>query len=106
MRLNAGGDALALTAELIVINTGERPGMPPVPGLDSVPTLNSTTIMELDAVPEHLLVLGGGYVALEFGQMFARFGSRVSIVQRSGTCFHARMPTWPTPLPTSCARMA
>ena len=49
--------------------------------LADVPYLNSTSIMELDAVPEHLLVLGGGYVGLEFGQMFRRFGSRVSIVQ-------------------------
>jgi pyruvate/2-oxoglutarate dehydrogenase complex dihydrolipoamide dehydrogenase (E3) component len=47
-----------------------------------VPTLNSTTIMELDSVPEHLIVLGGGYIGLEFGQMFRRFGSQVSIVQR------------------------
>ena len=84
VRLNAGGDPLTLTAETIVVNTGARPGMPPVPGIERVPTLTSTTIMELDAVPEHLLVLGGSYVALEFGQMFARFGSRVSIVQRSG----------------------
>ncbi|HKZ27272.1 MAG TPA: mercuric reductase [Rubrobacteraceae bacterium] len=51
-------------------------------GLDNVPTLNSTSIMELDEVPEHLLVLGGGYVGLEFAQMFRRFGSEVTIVQR------------------------
>jgi len=70
------------TAERIFINTGCRPSQPPIPGLDSVPTLNSTSIMELDAVPEHLLVLGGGYVGLEFGQMFSRFGSQVTIVQR------------------------
>jgi len=71
-----------LEAELIVINTGARPAMPPVDGLDAVDVLNSTTIMELDRLPEHLLVLGGGYVGLEFGQMFRRFGSRVTIVQR------------------------
>jgi len=71
-----------LTAERIFINTGCRPSQPRIPGLDSVPTLNSTSIMELDTVPEHLLVLGGGYVGLEFGQMFRRFGSQVSIVQR------------------------
>ena len=47
-----------------------------------MPVLNSTTIMELDVVPEHLIVLGGGYIGLEFGQMFRRFGSRVTIVQR------------------------
>jgi pyruvate/2-oxoglutarate dehydrogenase complex dihydrolipoamide dehydrogenase (E3) component len=77
-----GGEALQLSADKIFINTGTRPANPPVEGLDSVPTLNSTTIMELDEVPEHLLVLGGGYVGVEFAQMFRRFGSRVTVVQR------------------------
>jgi len=77
-----GGEALQLRANNIFINTGARPANPPVEGLDSVPTLNSTTIMELDEVPEHLLVLGGGYVGVEFAQMFRRFGSRVTVVQR------------------------
>jgi pyruvate/2-oxoglutarate dehydrogenase complex dihydrolipoamide dehydrogenase (E3) component len=81
VRLN-GGEELHLTAENIFINVGARPANPPVEGLDSVPTLNSTTIMELDEVPEHLLVLGGGYVGLEFAQMFRRFGSEVTVVQR------------------------
>jgi pyruvate/2-oxoglutarate dehydrogenase complex dihydrolipoamide dehydrogenase (E3) component len=76
------GDKIRLTAENIFINVGGRPANPPVEGLDSVPTLNSTTIMELDEVPEHLLVLGGGYVGLEFAQMFRRFGSEVTVVQR------------------------
>jgi pyruvate/2-oxoglutarate dehydrogenase complex dihydrolipoamide dehydrogenase (E3) component len=53
-------------------------------GLDSVPALDNISIMELDAVPEHLLVLGGGYIGLEFGQLFRRFGSRVTIVQSAG----------------------
>ncbi|HEY1860900.1 MAG TPA: FAD-dependent oxidoreductase, partial [Gemmataceae bacterium] len=77
------GATRQLTAEIVVIDTGCRPARPPVPGLDSVPVLDSTSIMELDAVPEHLLVLGGGYVGLEFGQMFRRFGSTVTIVQRA-----------------------
>lgn len=81
VRLNDGGTQ-QLSAPKIFINTGERPAVPPLPGLDDVPFLNSTTIMELDVVPEHLLVLGGGYVGLEFGQMFRRFGSTVTIVQR------------------------
>jgi pyruvate/2-oxoglutarate dehydrogenase complex dihydrolipoamide dehydrogenase (E3) component len=72
-----------LTAETIIINTGCRPARPPVPGLDTVSVLDSTSIMELDVLPEHLLVLGGGYVGLEFGQMFRRFGSAVTIVQRA-----------------------
>jgi pyruvate/2-oxoglutarate dehydrogenase complex dihydrolipoamide dehydrogenase (E3) component len=72
-----------LCAPLIVINTGGRPVDPPIPGLSETPYLNSTSIMELDEIPEHLLVLGGGYVGLEFGQMFRRFGSRVTIVHRA-----------------------
>ena len=71
-----------LTAERIFINTGARPDRPRIEGIEAVPTLDSTSIMELDEVPEHLLVLGGGYVGLEFGQMFRRFGSQVTVVQR------------------------
>ena len=70
-------------ADWIFINTGGRPSLPPIPGLTDVPFLDSTTIMELDAVPQHLLVLGGGYIGLEFGQMMRRFGSRVTMVQRA-----------------------
>ena len=68
-----------LTADKIFISAGARPDLP-----DNIagPYLDSTTIMELDVVPEHLVVLGGGYVGLEFGQMFRRFGSRVTIVHR------------------------
>ena len=76
------GEKRELTAETIFINTGERPADPNVPGLDPARTLNSTSIMELDTVPSHLLVIGGGYVCLEFAQMFRRFGSHVTIIQR------------------------
>ena len=79
--LNGGGQC-RLSAERIFINTGARPAKPPVPGLDTIPTLDSSSIMELETLPDHLLVLGGGYIGLEFGQMFRRFGSRVTIVQR------------------------
>ncbi len=79
----ASGETRSLTAETIVINTGARPSRPAIPGLEDVPALDSTSIMELDAVPEHLLIVGGGYVALEFGQMFRRFGSRVTMIQQS-----------------------
>ena len=75
-------DGRVLQADLVFINTGCRPAAPEVEGLDRLPSLDSTSIMELDAVPEHLLVLGGGYIGLEFAQMFRRFGSRVTIVQR------------------------
>jgi pyruvate/2-oxoglutarate dehydrogenase complex dihydrolipoamide dehydrogenase (E3) component len=80
VRLNDGGER-ELTGEKIFINAGARPSVPLIEGLKEVPFLNSTSIMELDAVPEHLVVLGGGYVGLEFGQMFRRFGSRVTIIQ-------------------------
>ena len=80
--LNEGGRR-QLSAERIFINTGARPAKPPVPGLDTFQTLDSSSIMELETLPDHLLVMGGGYVGLEFGQMFRRFGSRVTIVQRS-----------------------
>ena len=80
VRLNDGGER-QLSADKIFINAGARPSVPPIEGLKEVPFLNSTSIMELDFVPEHLVVLGGGYVGLEFGQMFRRFGSRVTIIQ-------------------------
>lgn len=81
LKLN-NGDTKELSAEKIFINAGARPITPPLQGLKSVPYLNSTSIMELDEVPDHLLILGGGYIGLEFGQMFRRFGSKVTIIQR------------------------
>jgi len=75
---------LELDADNVFINTGARPANPPIEGLDSVPALNSTSIMELGELPEHLLVLGGSYVGLEFAQMFRRFGSEITVVQRGG----------------------
>lgn len=76
------GSQRELAAEMIFINTGMRPFIPPVDGLADVPYLDSTSIMELDEVPGHLIVLGGGYIGLEFGQMFRRFGANVTIIQR------------------------
>ncbi|MGH2495572.1 MAG: mercuric reductase [Ktedonobacteraceae bacterium] len=76
------GEHRQLTAETIFINAGARPSKPALPGIENVPTLDSTSIMELDSVPDHLMIIGGGYVGLEFGQMFRRFGSRVTIIQR------------------------
>jgi pyruvate/2-oxoglutarate dehydrogenase complex dihydrolipoamide dehydrogenase (E3) component len=82
IHLNGNGETFRLSAEKLFINVGARPANPPIEGLDSVPSLNSTTIMELDELPEHLLVLGGSYLGLEFAQMFRRFGSEVTVVQR------------------------
>jgi pyruvate/2-oxoglutarate dehydrogenase complex dihydrolipoamide dehydrogenase (E3) component len=69
-----------LSADRFFINAGARPSVPKLEGLKDAPFLDSTSIMELDSVPEHLLVLGGGYVGLEFGQLFRRLGSRVTVV--------------------------
>ncbi|HMH80300.1 MAG TPA: mercuric reductase [Candidatus Acidoferrum sp.] len=80
VRQKDGGE-LALAANQIFINAGCRPSVPKIAGLSDAPYLDSTSIMELDAVPQHLLVVGGGYIGLEFAQMFRRFGSRVTVVQ-------------------------
>jgi pyruvate/2-oxoglutarate dehydrogenase complex dihydrolipoamide dehydrogenase (E3) component len=79
VKLSVGG-SLQLSAPRIFINTGARATSPPIPGLDAVPALDNASVMELDTVPEHLLVLGGGYIGLEFGQMFRRFGSEVTVI--------------------------
>jgi pyruvate/2-oxoglutarate dehydrogenase complex dihydrolipoamide dehydrogenase (E3) component len=83
VRLNDGG-VRRLTAGKIFINAGARPSVPAIAGLDSVPYLDSTSIMELGDVPEHLVVLGGGFIGLEFAQMFRRFGADVTIIERAG----------------------
>lgn len=85
VKLSSGGEEVDVQGENFFINTGERPSRPQLPGLDSLEparVLDSTSIMELGEVPHHLIVLGGGYIGLEFGQLFRRLGSRVTIVQR------------------------
>ncbi len=71
-----------ISADKIFINTGGSPFIPQIKGIDSVEYLTSTTIMELEELPSHLMILGGGYIGVEFGQMFRRFGSEVTIIQK------------------------
>jgi pyruvate/2-oxoglutarate dehydrogenase complex dihydrolipoamide dehydrogenase (E3) component len=82
VRLNDGGER-RLTADLVFIDTGGRPRVPDLDGLQEIPYLDSTSVMELGRLPEHLVVVGGGYEAMEFSQMFRRFGSAVTVVQKS-----------------------
>jgi pyruvate/2-oxoglutarate dehydrogenase complex dihydrolipoamide dehydrogenase (E3) component len=70
-----------LAAPQIFINTGTRSALPAIEGIDAVPHLDNESIMELDRAPEHLLVIGGGYIGVEFSQMFRRFGSKVTVIQ-------------------------
>lgn len=81
VRLSAGGSR-TIGSDLIFLDVGARPALPKIEGIDGVPVLTSTTILELGVVPEHLIVLGGGYIGLEFGQLHRRLGSRVTLVQR------------------------
>src|SRR6266567_1430750 len=82
-RLRVGDDVLR--AKHIFLNVGARPRVPSFPGIDRVPFLTSSTILELEALPQHLVVVGGSYVGLEFAQMFRRFGSEVTVVERTRT---------------------
>ena len=70
-----------LRADHIFINTGTSPFIPPISGLADVPFLTNRTILDISVVPEHLAILGGSYIGLEFGQMFRRFGSRVTVIE-------------------------
>jgi len=78
----AVGDTV-LTADTIFINAGARARVPDIPGLNDVDWLNNRRILELAAVPKHLVVIGGSYIGLEFGQIFRRFGAEVTILERS-----------------------
>lgn len=83
MPAEAGGGTHSIEADHIFINVGCHPAPLAIPVADGITILDSTSVMELDTVPEHLVVLGGGYVGLEFAQMFRRFGARVTVVQRA-----------------------
>jgi pyruvate/2-oxoglutarate dehydrogenase complex dihydrolipoamide dehydrogenase (E3) component len=72
-----------LEGERIFLNVGARAAVPALPGIETVPYLTNSSMMDVDFVPEHLLIVGGSYIGLEFGQMYRRFGSRVTIVERA-----------------------
>lgn len=74
-------DDQVLNADNIFINVGGRALVPPIPGLDQVPYLTNSSMMDVDFVPAHLIVLGGSYVGLEFAQMYRRFGSEVTVIE-------------------------
>jgi pyruvate/2-oxoglutarate dehydrogenase complex dihydrolipoamide dehydrogenase (E3) component len=76
-QLKVGGELLE--SEKIFINTGCRPSVPEIPGLETASYLTNESAMQLTTLPEHLLILGGGYIGMEFGQMFRRYGSRVTV---------------------------
>ena len=69
-------------ADVVIVNVGARPAVPPIAGLDDVPWLDNSRIMQLRRVPDHLIVLGGGYIGCEFAQMFRRFGAKVTVADR------------------------
>jgi len=72
-----------LTAPRIFINVGGRASVPDMPGIGEVPYLNNSSILELDQLPEHLVVVGGSYVGLEFAQMYRRFGAQVTVIEKA-----------------------
>ncbi|HEX4590290.1 MAG TPA: mercuric reductase [Gemmataceae bacterium] len=82
VRLRDGGGTRVLKGERIFLNLGTRAAIPPTPGLADARPMTNVELLELDRLPAHLIVLGGGYVGLEFAQAYRRFGSRVTVVQR------------------------
>jgi pyruvate/2-oxoglutarate dehydrogenase complex dihydrolipoamide dehydrogenase (E3) component len=89
--LNAGGTR-TLMGKIVVINTGSRARIDDTPGLAESRPMTHVEALDLDHLPEHLIVLGGGYVGLELAQAFRRFGSRVTVVERNGSLIHREDP--------------
>src|SRR5688572_15907251 len=69
------------SSDVIILNVGCRPAVPPIPGLEETPSLDNASVMELRHLPAHLIVLGGGYIGCEFAQMFRRFGAEVTVIE-------------------------
>jgi pyruvate/2-oxoglutarate dehydrogenase complex dihydrolipoamide dehydrogenase (E3) component len=74
-------DSVTVTVRKVVIATGSRPNVPPIPGLADTPYLTNETVFDLEALPAHLIILGGGPIGLELGQAFARLGSKVTVLE-------------------------
>ena len=87
-----GGATRTLTGPTVVINTGSRARIDNTPGLSDARPLTHIEALELEEVPEHLIVLGGGYVGLELAQAFRRFGSRVTVIERNSALIHREDP--------------
>jgi pyruvate/2-oxoglutarate dehydrogenase complex dihydrolipoamide dehydrogenase (E3) component len=84
----ADGRTRILHGKRVILSTGSRAAIDPIPGLREAHPLTHVEALELDTLPEHLIVLGGGYVGLEFAQAFRRFGSRVTVIERSARLAH------------------
>ncbi|TDG36000.1 mercuric reductase [Pedobacter changchengzhani] len=87
VKLNDGAES-KLTADWIFIDTGAKTVIPDIEGIREIDYLTSTSILELEEVPKHLVIIGGNYIGLEFGQMFSRFGSKVTILEKSNRIVH------------------
>ena len=70
-----------ISADQFFINVGARAAIPPIPGLDQVPYLTNSSMMDIDFLPSHLVILGGSYIGLEFAQVYRRFGSEVTVIE-------------------------
>jgi dihydrolipoamide dehydrogenase len=84
VKLNAGGEE-EITADLIFIDTGAKTTIPKIDGIETVSYLTSTTILDLKELPENMIIIGGNYIGLEYGQMFSRFGSKITILEKGKT---------------------
>ena len=92
VHLNDGGGSRTLTAERIFLNLGTHASMPSVPGLRETSPLTNIDLLELDRLPEHLIVIGGGYVGLEFAQAYRRFGSKVTVIHNGSQLLTGQDP--------------
>ena len=93
-----------LQADKVFINVGGRASVPPMPGIQDVPFLTNSSMMDVDFLPEHLVIVGGSYIGLEFGQMYRRFGSEVTIVEMGRASLGAKTRYFRSRAPNSGGR--